>query len=152
MGRSDFEKALKFIAPIEGFISTDPNDKGGLTIFGISSRSHPEAVLEMKELIDKGKKDEAYGIAREIYHTHYWLRTGCNAYPFPFNIVIFDTAVNCGVDTATKLMLKYKDWRDYILLRLEYHTQCETASEHMWGWSRRLVALYNYVKKEGGEE
>ena len=147
---NNFEKALKFIQPIEGVISNDPDDTGGLTIFGISSKSHKEAVLEMKELIDKGKKDEAYGIAREIYYNEYWLKVGCDTFPHPFNIILFDTAVNCGWGMAIKLLDVYEDWRDYLLKRLEYYTECETASKHMWGWSRRLVSVYNYVK--GGEK
>lgn len=148
--KSDFEKALKFIQPIEGLISTDPTDTGGLTIFGISSKSHKKAVLRMKKLIDSGKKEEAYDIARQIYYEVYWLKTGCDTYPHPFNIIIFDTAVNCGRSTAIRLLDVYEDWRDYLLRRLEYYTKCETASEHMWGWARRLAALYNYVKREGG--
>jgi len=151
MVKNDFEKALGFIAPIEGFISTDPDDRGGLTIFGISSRSHENAVLEMKKLIDAGKKEEAYEIARKIYYEVYWYKTGCDELPFPFNIVVFDTAVNCGRSTAIRLLNAYNDWRDYLLKRLEYHTKCKTASKHMWGWSRRLVSLYNFVKEESKE-
>jgi len=156
--KSNFEKALEFIAPIEGFISTDPDDTGGLTIFGISSKSHKKAVLRMKELIDNGKKEKAYGIAKQIYYEVYWIEPGCYTYPFPFNIIIFDTTVNCGKGVAVGLINVYEDWRDYLLLRMEYYTKCETASKHMWGWARRLAALYNFVKKEveskerGGEK
>lgn len=146
--KGDFEKALKFIQPIEGFISTDPDDRGGLTIFGISSRSHKKAVLRMKKLIDDGKKEEAYEIARRIYYEVYWTKTGCADLPFPFDIVVFDTAVNCGRSKALEFLNAYSDWRDYLLRRLEHYTKCKTAWKHMWGWSRRLVALYNYVKKE----
>ena len=146
MAKNDFEKALNFIHPIEGFISTDPDDTGGLTIFGISSKSHKKAVLKMKALIDDGKKEEAYEIAKKIYYEVYWLKTGCDSYPSPFNVIIFDTAVNCGRGTAIKLLDVYEDWRDYLLRRMEYYTKCKTASKHMWGWSRRLATLYNYVK------
>lgn len=146
---NNFERALKFIAPIEGFISNDPDDKGRLTIFGISSRSHKNAVLKMKKLIDEGKKEEAYEIAKKIYYEVYWLKTGCDGLPFPFNVVVFDTAVNCGRSTATRLLNTYSDWKDYLFKRLDYHNECGTARKHIWGWSRRIVKLYNFVKKEG---
>lgn len=144
---SDFEKALKFIQPIEGYISADPDDRGGLTIFGISSRSHKNAVIKMRKLIDAGKKEEAYKIAKQIYYEVYWLKTACDELPFPFNIVVFDTAVNCGRGTAIKLLDVYSDWKDYLFRRLDYHNECITAREHIWGWSRRIVKLYNFVKK-----
>ena len=145
--RSDFNEALNFLRPIEGFISNDPKDTGKLTIYGISSKSHKEAVLAMLKLIEAGKKEEAYEIAKNIYYEVYWLAPGCDRLPFPFNIVVFDTAVNCGGGTASNLLAIYGgDWRDYIIKRMEYHTTCETASEHMWGWARRLAKLYKFVK------
>jgi len=147
MAKSDFEKAIKFIRPIEGFVSTDPDDRGGLTIFGISSRSHKKAVLEMKRLIDDGKRKEAYEIAKKIYYEVYWCKTGCDDLPFPFNIIVFDTAVNMGRSKAYQFLDAYEDWRDYLLLRLAFYVECKTASKHIWGWSRRLVALYNFVKE-----
>jgi len=146
----NFQRALKFIRPIEGFVSTDPDDKGKLTIFGISSRSHKEAVLQMLKLIEDGKKEEAYEIAKQIYYEVYWLKTGCDNLLYPFCVLVFDTAVNCGRGTAKELLGKYIDWRDFLILRMEYHTKCETASEHMWGWSRRLATLYNFIKAELG--
>jgi len=150
--KSDFEKALKFIHPIEGFVSDDPRDSGGLTIFGISSKSHKEIVMKMLKLLEVGKKDEAYQIAKSVYYDEYWVKAGCPTLPFPFSVVVFDTAVNCGVGTAKKILFKFEDWRDFLLLRIEHHTNCETASDHMWGWSRRVISLYNYVKREGGEK
>ena len=106
----------------------------------------------MLKLIENGKKEEAYEIAKKIYYEVYWLKPGCDTLPFPFNIVVFDTAVNCGGGTAKELLSAFSDWRDYLLLRIEHYTKCETASDHMWGWSRRVVALYNYVKEKGGEK
>ena len=145
--RSDFDKALDFLRPIEGFVSNDPKDTGGLTIYGISSKSHKEAVLVMLKLIEAGKKEKAYEIAKNIYYEVYWLKPGCDKLPFPFNIVVFDTAVNCGGGTASKLLAIYGgDWRDYLIRRMEYYTECATASEHMWGWARRLAKLYHFVK------
>ena len=145
-----FNEALNFIHPIEGFISNDPKDTGKLTIYGISTKSHPEAVQAMLKLIEVGKKEEAYEIAKNIYYTKYWLDSGCDKLPYPFSVVVFDTAVNCGGGTASRLLATYGgDWRDYIIQRMEYHTTCKTATDHMLGWARRLAALYNYAKGKG---
>ena len=143
----DFEKALDFIRPIEGFVSNDPKDSGKLTIYGISSKSHKEAVLAMLKLLEVGKKEEAYEIAKNIFYEEYWLKPGCDKYTFPFNVVIFDTAVNCGGGTASNLLATYGgDWRDFIIKRMEYYTTCKTATDHMLGWARRLAKLYYYVQ------
>ena len=104
----------------------------------------------MKKLIDGGKKEEAYEVAKKIYYEVYWLKTGCDSLPTPFNVVVFDTAVSCGRGTAIRLLNAYSDWRDYLLRRLEYHNECKTAWKHIWGWSRRIVKLYKFVKKEEG--
>jgi len=62
---NDFDIALDFTLRWEGFVSDDPNDEGGMTIFGISKRSHPKAVMGMHQLILEGKKEEAFQIAKK---------------------------------------------------------------------------------------
>ena len=56
----NFKMALEFVLRWEGFVSDVPNDEGGMTIFGISKRSHPKAVMGMHQLILEGKKEEAF--------------------------------------------------------------------------------------------
>jgi len=81
MERNNFDKAIKFTLLREGFISNDPNDMGGFTIFGISSRWYPKEVKELKRLIDEGKVEEAKKYAIEFYYKNYWLKAGCNKMP-----------------------------------------------------------------------
>jgi len=144
--KKDFDKALKFVLKWEGFVSDSKDDRGGLTIWGISYRSHKDAVLEMKRLIDSGKKDNAFKIAKEIYYQNYWLKTGCDDLPYPFNIVVFDTAVNMGRSRAIKFIDPYNDWRDYLLKRLYTYSKFKQAKLYFRGWANRVLDLYKFIK------
>lgn len=144
----DFDKALKFVLRWEGFISDDPNDKGGLTIWGISRRSHKNAVDKMNDLIHEEKKDEAFKIAEKIYYEVYWLKVNCNMLSYPMNIVMFDTAVNMGRSRANKLFDQCTgDWRDYLLLRLYTYSKFKLAKLYFRGWANRVLDLYITINK-----
>jgi len=140
MGKNkDFEKAIKFVLKWEGGYSNDPNDPGGETKYGISKRSYPE--LDISKLTLKQ--------AKEIYYQNYWLKTSCDELPFPFNIVVFDTAVNMGRRRAIELLNAYNDWRDYLLKRLYAYSKFKQAKIYFRGWANRVLDLYAYIKKEG---
>ena len=150
---NEFDRALKFVLKWEGFISDDKNDPGGLTIWGISYKSYPKQVLEMKKIIDEEKKDwkfEAFKIAEEIYYQNYWLKAGCKHMAFPLNIINFDTAVNMGRKRAEELWEKtYGDWKDYLLLRLYTYSKFKQAKLYFRGWANRTLDLYKFIKDEG---
>lgn len=135
---NDFDKALKFVLKWEGGYSNDPNDPGGETNFGISKRSYPE--LDISKLTLKQ--------AKEIYYQNYWLKTGCNEFPYPFNIVVFDTAVNMGRRRALEFLDAYNDWRDYLLLRLYTYSKFKQAKLYFRGWANRTLDLYKLLKDE----
>jgi lysozyme family protein len=67
-------------------------DRGGLTKYGISSKYYPD--LDIANL--------SLETAVSIYHKDYWLEVGCSHYPDPLAIVMFDTAVNCGVSSTAR--------------------------------------------------
>lgn len=137
-GKNDFDKALKFVLKWEGGYSNDPNDPGGETKFGISKRSYPE--LDISKLTLEQ--------AKEIYYQNYWLKSGCNELPFPFNIVVFDTAVNMGRRRAMEFLNAYNDWRDYLLKRIVFYSKCKNAKIYIRGWVNRVVDLYILIKEE----
>lgn len=145
---NDFQIAMKHVLKWEGFISNDKNDKGGLTIWGISSRSHKDAVYEMKRLIEVGDKDEAYDIAEHIYWNVYWLKMDCDKKIFPANIIIFDTAINMGRSRAKEIYDKSTDWQDYLLLRLYTYSKFKQAKLYFRGWANRTLDLYKLIRKE----
>lgn len=145
---SDFDEALKFVLRWEGFISDDPNDKGGLTIWGISARSHKKAVLEMKKLIDEGKKSEAFKICKKIYYEVYWIKTGCDDHSYPMNICMFDTAVNMGRGRAHKFYDQSLGWEEYLLLRLYTYSKFKQAKLYFRGWANRTLDLWKFIMED----
>ncbi len=141
----NFARALDFVLKREGYVSNDPADPGGLTIFGISSKHHPEEVSQMS----KGTEAGARTIAAAIYRREYWERCGCQALPFPMDIIVMDTAVNMGASQAMKLLEGSPEWKDYLFARIESY--CEIARSHpafLRGWIRRVTGLYRELSKD----
>ena len=146
--KEDFERAIKFVLKWEGFISDDPNDPGGLTIWGISYKSYPKQVMEMKILIGRENKEEAFKIAKEIYYQNYWLKSGCDKLTPPLDLIVFDTSVNMGVSRAGEFLKVSVDWRDYLLLRLYTYSKFKQASLYFRRWANRTLDLYEQIKEE----
>lgn len=91
---TEFDKALSIILDLEGgaTITDDPNDPGGLTKWGISQRAYP--ALDIRSLT---RQD-----AEAIYYRDYWLPVRADVAPWPYCLVLFDCAVNQGVNYATR--------------------------------------------------
>ena len=92
---ADFNKAIDKVLVNEGGYVNNPNDAGGETKFGISKRSYPDVDIKNLTQLD----------AKMIYKRDYWdkvkadeIKSDAIAYE------LFDTAVNMGVRTASKLM------------------------------------------------
>jgi len=90
----DFNTAFEILLRFEGGISNNKADKGGLTKYGISHAAYPN--LNIAELTED--------MARDIYERDYWNPAGCNKLKPELQYIHFDTAVNCGVVTAIKLL------------------------------------------------
>ena len=146
-----FEEVLALTVKIEGYISnrSKEDDPGGFTIWGISSRSYPTVVPKMLELIKAGKKTEAFAIAKKIYYENYWKKMDCDSHEKPWDMLIFDVAVNSGIGTAKRLLAKGGTWQDFLLLRLEHFTKCKNVKANIHGWANRLVRLYNKSNEKG---
>ena len=133
-----FEKAIKFTLKWEGGYSNDPNDPGGETNYGISKRSYPNE--DIKNMTPER--------ARKIYYENYWLRAGCDKLSEPWDLMVLDAAVHHGVSRARDFYSRSTDWKDFLLLRIDFMTKCKKANLYMWGWSRRVANLYNTIRKE----
>ena len=90
-----FENAIEKTLVNEGGYINDVNDKGGETKFGISKRAYPNE--DIKNLTtDK---------AKEIYKNDYWDKLRADEIDSQSVASdLFDTAVNMGVRTASKLI------------------------------------------------
>jgi lysozyme family protein len=93
---ADFNAAVTKTLAREGGakITEDPNDKGGLTKFGISQRAYPN--VDIRALTE----DQA----RKLYRADFWDKVGGDAVASQAVAeCLFDTAVNMGVTTAARL-------------------------------------------------
>ncbi len=93
---ADFEKAVAKTLIREGGarIVNDPKDPGGLTKYGISKRAYPN--IDVANLTEEE--------AKEIYKRDYWDRIRGDEISLQAVAEnIFDTAVNMGVRTASRL-------------------------------------------------
>jgi len=92
---ADFNQAIEKTLVNEGGYVDDPSDAGGETKFGISKKSYP--TVDIKNLTVDG--------AKAIYKKDYWDKLKADdiaSQKVAFEL--FDTAVNMGVRTASKLM------------------------------------------------
>ena len=89
-----FENVIDRILVNEGGYVNDPNDRGGETNFGISKRSYPN--VDIKNL--------TVNQAKEIYKKDYWDKVkGDDITSEHIAYELFDTAVNMGARTASKI-------------------------------------------------
>jgi len=139
----NFFRAISFILSWEGYKSDDPDDPGKLTIWGISSKSHPEDVHRMVYMTEDKAKETAIG----IYKTEYWDKLGCDNLPFPLDVVCMDTGVNMGISRALNFLTVAPDWRDYILYRIMRYVDLGKANpKFLRGWLNRTISLWKMVK------
>jgi lysozyme family protein len=90
----NFHDAFQMVVGHEGGISDHPDDPGGLTKYGITSRDYPS--LDIRNL--------TLNQARRIYKSDYWDKIHGDDLPGRVAALVFDSAVNQGVSRATKLM------------------------------------------------
>lgn len=147
-----FTRAVSFVLEMEcgkdkdgnlkdGYVN-DPDDPGGETKYGISKRANPE--LDIKEL--------TLVKALEIYYKKYWLLYG-TGYPFPHDLLLFDTAVHMGGRAARRFDLISKgDWKKFIEERGNYYLDLISAKPKMKkyknGWLNRLNELKKFIEIE----
>jgi lysozyme family protein len=151
--------AGEWILEAEGGYVDDPHDPGGETNFGISSRAYP--LVDIKGLTPRD--------ALVIYRRDYWQRLGLEFVPAVLAIATFDGAVNCGPETAIRLLQAtlgvYRDGSvgpdtiraakalsltptttaevltDYMARRADYYARLMNRDKYMHGWFRRLFRL-----------
>jgi Glycosyl hydrolase 108 len=136
---NDFMKSLKFVLKWEGGYVNDPQDPGGETKWGISKRSYPH--VDISALTP----DQA----ARIYFEDYWLESGCDKLDSPFNTVVFDTAVNCGVGRARRWCGECKTTGAFLEARKQHYISLINKNDRLmkyWrGWMNRWNDLRKFV-------
>lgn len=90
----DFYRCIDFIITEEGGYANHPADPGSETKYGISQRAYPH--LEIAAL--------TLDAAVSIYQRDYWHPIHGDTLPDGLALLLFDSAVNQGVQTAIKLL------------------------------------------------
>lgn len=100
---SRFDDCLAFVLRMEGGYSNDPVDPGGATNYGITQRTY-SAWLRAGRRPDASVRDIARGDVDRIYHEQYWTPLQDDTFGAPLDLILFDTAVNHGVQRAIKIL------------------------------------------------
>jgi len=96
-----FEQALERTLGHEGGYANDPKDRGGETMWGIT-----EAVARRHGWTG-AMKDLPFGLMKEVYYKDYWSVNrldDVHAFDPALALELFDTGVNCGVESAAKFL------------------------------------------------
>lgn len=130
-----FDQALQFVLEREGGYVNDPADPGGETNLGISKKAYPN--IDIRNLTPE--------LAGILYKRDYWDAAGCDSLTPGMALVVFDTAVNCGVTRAKAWLATVPDAEDLLWHRLDYYRQLVGSKPVMLkffsGWVKRLILL-----------
>ena len=97
-----FEEAFHLVIGEEGGYTKDPADPGNWTggscgrgvcngtKYGVSAAAHPHLAI----------KDLTLAQAQQIYRQTYWDPIHADELPKQLSLLLFDAAVNCGIDRA----------------------------------------------------
>ena len=90
LGDTRFQYAMQRTKFNEGGFANHPNDRGGITNYGISSKYYPK-----EDIINITPQR-----AQAILYRDYWLKPGINQLPDEFADIVFDDGVVQGQPTA----------------------------------------------------
>jgi len=146
---SNFDRACEFVVKtLEGHVSDDPNDSGGFTVWGLSSRYNPEVTRDM-----------TYEQAKKIYRAKYW-RLDCSRADWPLDLCFFDGFVNpqddpsvpgVGNDEIVKYLGPWESREPYryayafLILRADRYAR-RSADRYVRGHIRRIGNLLRFIE------
>lgn len=164
----NFIKAINFVCSprVEGGLSLDPKDKGNWTggevgkgdlhgtKFGISAAKYPQ--LDIQSI--------SWNDAANLYYKDYWLPARCDRFCGCVGFVLFDAAVQHGIERAVKFLQHvvgtdedgvvgpitisavYRAESselivDYIAARMQFYQTLKTWGRYGNGWTKRMIRL-----------
>lgn len=140
----NWQRSRAFVRKWEGGLSLNPEDHGNWTggrkgqgelkgtNFGISAASYPH--LDIRNLTIEQ--------ADAIYFKDYWQASGADRLPYPYCLLVFDTAVLHGVGTAKKWVSEVGDNAyAFAAKRLKTYTRLDNWHYFGAGWVNRTAEL-----------
>lgn len=163
-----FVKVCPLVLHVEGGFVDDPKDPGGPTKFGIAFNFNAGALQKLgltRETMNQLTKEQAM----QLYFDRYWLASGASGISDE-GLAFFhlDTAVNCGVGAARKMLKglskdpRFFDGRgknneilflrllmEYAVLRLDYYTRLrkDLKERYLEGWINRMEFVINKARE-----
>ncbi len=155
---SRFDAALEHVLSWEGGETDDPDDPGGRTKYGISERAHPA-------VWNKGAPTKEQ--AADIYHAEYWDPCRCAQMRPEMGFYLFDTAVNVGVNRASRMLQEAVGARPDGIIgpktldaiektpqaltnlaakRAEYYASLD-MDKYLFGWMRRAFDSFDKARE-----
>ena len=141
--RENFDKSFTLtVMQFEGGarFTNDPDDPGGATKYGISKKANPD--LDIVHLTEQQAKD--------VYLQRYWLPSGCDEMPYPWDVIMFDAAVNMGVSKAIKIKSLSSSPAGFHMGRIFFYTELvnnkPNMAKYFRGWVNRVVRLWTETK------
>lgn len=101
-----FNECVEATIGFEGEYSDHPNDSGGRTKYGITASTLESAKTKGWVPSNVTIKNLKLDHAKTIYKKGYWDVVKADSLPHPLDLIIFDMAVNHGVNSAIKLLQK----------------------------------------------
>lgn len=92
-----FDYCFAHVVGLEGGYVNDPHDPGGETIYGITKRDHPDLWANGRPTLEQ---------AQARYRAEYWDACRCDSLPNPYDLIVFDAAVNQGPVQAVMMLQK----------------------------------------------
>lgn len=149
---SDFDRALPITLRLEGGLSADPVDHGGLTMAGVTQVVYDE----YRDLLELPRQSVAVITADEVtalYERLYWEPLDLAHVSWPASLCLFDTAVNMGKAKARAAMGVAFDFsqdpleQTRLVLAIRLYLYRRTAAtdptqrRFLAGWENRVAAL-----------
>jgi lysozyme family protein len=142
--KENFDIAMRFVFYYEKWKTVDPQDPGGVTVWGVCHRDFPAEVDQMLKMTPEAAQE----FAKEIYRKRFWQEIGGDDIPSPLDIVIFDAAVNQGIQgigRALDILNDCANWWDAIILRDDRYDDLLKFDRYGRGWSKRTKSLRDYI-------
>lgn len=99
--RNNLAAGLAHIKEFEGGYVNDPDDPGGVTVWGVAwNRIGRTLGMRKKDFLGMTWEDAA----EKVFEPHYFIPAGCEDWPVGIDLVVFDTAVNQGVKASTRFL------------------------------------------------
>ena len=164
---SRFDDCFDIVVGNEGGYVNDKADHGGATKFGIT-----ESVAKASGYAGE-MRNFPISQAKLIYASGYWKPCHCDLIGAPLDLVVFDTAINCGAHAAVKMLqqalgveadgawgeetlhaVKTSHLAGAALMMLNIREQFyrkladrdATQERFLRGWLNRVEALRDYVE------